>query len=109
MFVPDQGDIIQLNFDPSAGKEIMKFRPAFVLSKKQFNEHVGFAIVAPITSTIRGILLEVVLPEDMTTQGSILVYQIRSLDFEARDAEFVERCNEGTTNAILKLAKLIIS
>ncbi|WP_228940222.1 MULTISPECIES: type II toxin-antitoxin system PemK/MazF family toxin [Photorhabdus] len=28
----------------------MKCRPAFVISRKMFNEHTGFAIVAPTTS-----------------------------------------------------------
>jgi mRNA interferase MazF/mRNA interferase ChpB len=53
MYIPSKGDIVSLNFDPSAGKEIMKRRPAFVISRKRFNEHTGFAIVAPITSAIR--------------------------------------------------------
>ena len=57
MYIPDKGDIIWLNFEPSAGKEITKRRPAFVIYRKAFNEHTGFAIVAPITSTVRGIRL----------------------------------------------------
>ena len=59
-YVPEQGDLIWLDFDPSSGKEIMKRRPAFVITKKTFNEHTKMAIVAPITSTIRGIKLEVI-------------------------------------------------
>ena len=59
-YVPEQGDLIWLDFDPSSGKEIMKRRPAFVISKRAFNEHTKMAIVAPITSTIRGIKLEVI-------------------------------------------------
>ena len=50
-YVPDQGDIVWLDFNPSSGKEIMKRRPAFVISRKAFNNHTGLAIVAPITST----------------------------------------------------------
>lgn len=51
-YTPDQGDVIWLDFDPSSGKEIMKRRPAFVISRKAFNEHTGIAIVAPITSSL---------------------------------------------------------
>ena len=50
MYIPDKGDIVWFNFDPSAGKETMKRRPVFVISRKAFNEHTGFAIVAPIVS-----------------------------------------------------------
>ena len=53
MYVPDKGDIVSLSFDPSAGNEIMKRRPALVISRQAFNEHTGFAIVAPITSTVQ--------------------------------------------------------
>ena len=60
MYIPDKGDIVSINFNPSAGKEIMKRRPAFVISRIAFNKHTGFAVVAPITSTIRNMQLEVV-------------------------------------------------
>ena len=91
MYIPDKGDIVSLNFDPSAGKEIMKRRPAFVISRKIFNERTGFAIVAPITSTIRQIKLEIVLPEKTTTKGSVLIHQMKSLDFENRQIELIEK------------------
>jgi mRNA interferase MazF/mRNA interferase ChpB len=52
-YIPERGDLIWLDFDPSSGKEIMKRRPAFVISRKQFNTHLGLAIVAPITSQNR--------------------------------------------------------
>ncbi|MDE9500160.1 type II toxin-antitoxin system PemK/MazF family toxin, partial [Xenorhabdus bovienii] len=31
MYIPDKGDIVSLDFDPIAGKEMMKRRPAFVI------------------------------------------------------------------------------
>ena len=69
-YIPSKGDIISLNSycgpNPSAGNEIMKQRPALVISRKEFNQHTQFAIVAPITSTKRGMALEVVLIETST-------------------------------------------
>ncbi len=41
VYIPEQGDIIWLSFDPSSGKEIIKCRPAYVISRKLFNEHTG--------------------------------------------------------------------
>ena len=67
-YIPEQGDIVLLSFDPSSGKEIMKRRPAYVISRKIFNEHTELAIVAPISSTVRGIKLEVVLPDKIKNQ-----------------------------------------
>lgn len=109
MYVPNQGDIVYFSFDPSSGKEIMKRRPAFVISKRIFNEHTGFAMVAPITSTVRNMRLEVVLPEGMDTEGSVLIHQMKSLDFVDRQAEHIETAPLAVTQKIMGLAKAIIS
>lgn len=109
MYVPDKGDIVSLDFDPSAGKVIMKRRPALVISRKMFNQHTGFAIVAPITSTVRGMKLEVVLPEELSTQGAILIHQVKSLDFSNRQVEFIEKAPQAITNKATDLTKVIIS
>ena len=108
MYVPDKGDIVSLNFDPSAGKEIMKRRPAFVISRKIFNEHTGFAVVAPITSTVRNMKLEVVLPEQIETKGSVLIHQLKSLDFVNRQIELIEKAPKLTVKKVTELAKIII-
>ena len=108
MYIPDKGDIVWFNFDPSTGREIMKRRPAFVISRKAFNEHTGFAIVAPITSTARGMKLEVILPDDMATGGAILIHQIKSLDFKNRQIELIEKATEALAEKVTELAMVII-
>ena len=107
MYKPDKGDIVSLNFDPSAGSEIMKLRPALVISRKEFNQHTGFAIVAPISSTKRGMALEVVLNET-STQGVVLVHQLRSLDVKSRGIKFIEKAPELITDKVTKMAIVII-
>jgi len=106
-YIPDKGDIVSLNFDPSSGSEIMKNRPALVISRKNFNQHTGFAIVAPITSTKRGMALEVPLSET-STQGVILIHQLRSLDVESRSIRFIEKAPEAITDKATKMAVVII-
>jgi mRNA-degrading endonuclease toxin of MazEF toxin-antitoxin module len=108
-YIPEQGGIVWLDFDPSAGTEINKRRLAFILSRKQFNNHTKMAIVAPITSTIRGIKLEVVLPPEIQTSGSILTYQLKSIDFIQRKAKFVEHCPDPIIDQVTSIAKLLIS
>jgi mRNA-degrading endonuclease toxin of MazEF toxin-antitoxin module len=107
-YIPEQGDIIWLDFDPSSGKETMKRRPAFVISKKIFNDHVKMAIVAPITSTIRGIKLEVGLPEETKTQGAIMVYQLKSIDFIQRKAIFIEKAPANIIKQVCAIAHALI-
>lgn len=106
-YIPDQGDIITLDFDPSAGREIIKRRPALVISRRHFNQHTGFAIVAPITSTIRGIKLELVLAEGMKTRGSVLLYQVKSVDYGARNATFVESLPASLAQQAIDIIQVI--
>ena len=108
-YIPKQGDIITLDFDPSSGQEIMKTRPAFVISRKLFNEHTGFAVVAPITSTIRKMKLEVVLPDKNLTKGSVLIHQLKSLDFKERQIVLIEKADESTIDKVTQLANVIIT
>ncbi len=107
-YIPEQGDIVLISFDPSSGKEIMKRRPAYVISRKIFNAHTGLAILAPITSTIRGIKLEIVLPDQLKTKGAVLVHQLKSLDFNERDIIFIEKMMPKEIEEIKMLAKLLI-
>ncbi len=107
-YIPEQGDIVLLSFDPSSGKEIMKRRPAYVISRKIFNEHTGLAIIAPISSTVRGIKLEVVLPDNLGTRGAVLVHQLKSLDFNEREVAFIEKVTQKEIDEIKVLAKLLV-
>lgn len=87
--VPQQRDIILLNFDPQAGTEIKKRRPAIVISPTYFQQLTGFAVVAPITSTERHFPLHVKL-ENCQTHGDILCEQFRSVDFNSREWQKIE-------------------
>ena len=108
MYVPDKGDIVWLDFDLSAGKEIMKRRPVFVISRNAFNKHTGFAVMAPITSTVRGMKLEVELAA-MKTQGSVLIHQLKSLDFDDRNIELIEKAPLEISQQVTRLATAIIA
>ncbi|MES2204350.1 MAG: type II toxin-antitoxin system PemK/MazF family toxin [Pseudomonadota bacterium] len=107
-YVPEQGDIVWLDFDPSSGREIMKRRPVLVISKKAFNQHTNMAIVAPITSTIRGVKLEVVLPDEMETKGSVLLYQLKSIDFAQRKIVFIEKTPSKIITQVTTIAQLLV-
>jgi mRNA-degrading endonuclease toxin of MazEF toxin-antitoxin module len=106
-YVPDKGDIVLLYFDPSAGKEIIKRRPALVISRQSFNDHTGFSIVAPITNTVRDIALEIPLQET-ATKGVVLMYQLRSVDIASLDVSFVEKVPASIINKATEIAVTII-
>lgn len=108
-YTPELGDIVWLDFDPSAGTEIMKRRPALVLSRKIFNAHTGFVMVAPITSTDRNNEFTIKLPNKYKTKGSILCYQARTLDYKARQITKIEPLSAEYTNKAVNIVKLILS
>jgi mRNA interferase MazF len=87
-YVPNTGDLIWTDFDPTKGREQAGRRPALVLSPITFTENTGLAVVCPITSRIRSFPTSVVLPPGMPITGEILVSHIRSIDTQARPVRY---------------------
>ena len=56
-YIPNQGDLVALDFDPQSGHEQKGRRPALVVSKDAFNRATGLAICCPITNTDRTVAL----------------------------------------------------
>lgn len=108
MRVPDRGDIVILDFDPQRGHQQMKRRPALVLSPSAFNSTFGLAYVAPITSKPRGHAFEVPLPATSRVRGSVMVHQLKSLDWEARHARFAAKAASAVVTAAIDIVKDII-
>jgi mRNA interferase MazF len=85
-YIPDEGDIVWLNFTPQSGHEQAGRRPAVVLSPKAYNSRAGLAVCVPVTNQIKGYPFEVVLSGAGAT-GAALADQVKSLDWQARQAE----------------------
>ena len=102
-YIPKQGDIIAITFDPQSGHEQKGRRPAFVVSKDLFNQSTGLAIVCPITNTERGFPFHVPIPEDSNLTGFIMVEQVKSVDFRARHAKRIEHGNDELLSYVLSL------
>ena len=49
-YIPKQGDVIFLNFNPTKGHEQADFRLAVVISNNVFNQNTKMVMVCPITS-----------------------------------------------------------
>ena len=90
-YVPKQGDIIAITFDPQSGHEQKGRRPALVVSKDLFNRSTGLAIVCPITNTERSFPFHIPIPKDSKLTGFIMVEQFKSVDFRARRAKQIEQ------------------
>ncbi len=108
-FVPNRGDFIWLDFNPQTGREQAKKRPALVISPQIYNKKSSLALVCPITSKYRGWAFEVPLPNNLNVSGSILVDQVKSLDFKARNASPIDKCPPDILEAVVEKLQLLIS
>ncbi len=90
-YIPDQGDVVWVSFNPQAGHEQAGLRPAMVISPSAYNAKVGLALMCPITSHIKGYTFEVPLPAGFSVRGVVLSDQVKSLDWRARKSQFIER------------------
>ena len=83
-YVPSQGDLVTLTFDPQGGHEQSGRRPALVVSVTAFNRATGLAICCPITNTKRKTPLHIAVPSESGLTGFVMCEQMKSIDFRAR-------------------------
>ena len=106
-YIPEQGDIVALNFDPQSGHEQKGRRPAMIISNKIFNEHLGLAFACPITNTKRDSPFHIEVQSENIT-GFIMGEQMKSIDYNARSIKFIEKANQKTINQILGIIDSIM-
>ncbi|HIP59495.1 MAG TPA: type II toxin-antitoxin system PemK/MazF family toxin [Campylobacterales bacterium] len=106
-YIPEQGDIVTLNFDPQSGHEQKGRRPAMIISNKVFNQHLGLAFACPITNTKRDFPFHVQVDSENVT-GYIMGEQMKSIDYNSRNIKFIEKANQKTINQILGITDSII-
>lgn len=100
LYVPARNDIIFLDFEPVKGKEIGKYRPALVLSSKQYNKQTGLLICCPISTSIRGHATEV--PVSNLDEPSVVASSlIQTLSWKERKAKFVTTAENGVMDEVL--------
>lgn len=90
-----RGDIITVCLNPVVGNELQgEKRPALVLSDNKFH-NLGFMMIAPITQGNAELARENGFAVTLSgtgckTQGIVVAYQARIIDFRGRDAKKVE-------------------
>lgn len=102
-YIPEQGDIIFLEFDPQAGHEQKGRRPALVVSNNTFNHFTKMAMVCPISNTKRNFPLHVPLDERTKTTGVIMCEQTKSLDISSRKARFFEKAPRDIIDEVVDI------
>jgi len=94
---PKRGDLVHLNFSPSAGHEMADRHYALVLSPTSYNRKTGMAIVCAITSRIRGGPFKVSIPPGLLPLKSgvgrvasvVVSDAVRQVDYRERETTFI--------------------
>ena len=107
-YLPAKGDFITLSFDPQSGHEQSGRRPALVISNTPFNQSTGLIIVCPITNTDRGIPFHLPVPAASSLTGFVMVEQMKSVDYQARRAKFVEAAPSQLVEDVLAILDVCV-
>ena len=101
--VPRKGDFVALTFDPQSGHEQRGPRPALVVSNDLFNKHTGLCIACPVTKARRDYPFHVSIPEGEAVTGVVMVEQVKSIDFRARNVKRIGQAPESVLHEVLSL------
>lgn len=107
-YVPKRADIIWLDFNPQTGHEQAGNRPALVISPEAYNYKTSLLLVCPITSQVKNYPFEVKIPSGLQIQGVILSDQVKSLDWKARNAQYVCRVPEVIVQKVIEKIRVLI-
>lgn len=87
---PDRGDLIEMNFQPAAGREIDKRRPAVVLSSRLYNRRTGLCLAVPVSTDLTPGPLWLPMPPGFLPKPSLILCDyLKSFDYRERTASFL--------------------
>jgi mRNA interferase MazF len=98
-YIPERSDVVWLDFDPTKGKEIGKYRPALVLSSQPYHRATGLMICCPISTSIRGGVTEVLI-DGLDRPSVVAANMVQTLDWRARKINFLFKAREDTMIAV---------
>jgi mRNA interferase MazF len=110
-YVPEQGDIIKLDFNPVRGYEQGGYRPAIVITKKSYNQYSNVILVCPITSKFKGHAYEISFDNENDKEhvcGSILTNYVKSIDYGDRKISYLGKARESTVWEVLAMVRSLI-
>ena len=102
-YVPRKGDFVALTLDPQSGHEQRGRRPALVVSNDLFNKHTGLCIACPVTNSRRDYPFHVTIPDDCDVTGVVMVEQVKSIDFRARNVKRIGPAPDAVLDEVLSL------
>lgn len=109
-YVPERGDLIWIDLQPTRGHEQAGHRPALVLSPKSYNRKTGLCVICPATRQGKGYVFEVHVALPDGSDSVILADHIRNVDWRARRARLILQVPQEVLDEVAaKLDALVIS
>jgi len=111
-YVPNRGDIVHLEFDPSSGREMKGPHFGLVLSGKAFNQQ-GLAMICPISqgasaaARTHGTVVTL-MGSGTDTLGAVHCHQLKSLDWRARQVRLKETVPQHIGDEVLARVEAIL-
>ena len=99
LYVPDAGDIVWLDFDPQAGREQGRRRPALVLTDRSYNSASGLVVVCPLTSKRKPYPFSLPVVVDKV-EGAVLVDHLKSVDWKVRAVKFHSKADPALLSRV---------
>lgn len=101
MYLPKQGDIVYLDFNPQSGHEQAGRRPGLIVSNDEFFNHTKLAIVCPIMNTNNHFPLHIQLDDRIKTTGCVLTEHLKCLDIMSRNVQYVEQIPQDILSKVI--------
>ncbi|HEX9933050.1 MAG TPA: endoribonuclease MazF [Allosphingosinicella sp.] len=83
-WIPDEGEVVWIEFDPQVGREQAGHRPAVVITPAAYNRRSGLLLCVPMTTRIKDYPFEVPIAGDPA--AVVLVDHVKSVDWRGRKA-----------------------
>jgi mRNA interferase MazF len=106
--MPEFGDIIWIDFNPTLGREQTGRRPALVISDSDFNQTREMVVVCPITSKQKPYRMRVPLNAQTAVKGDIICEQLRTVDLRVRTFEIAGHCPDEIVKQVLDIVAVLL-
>ena len=99
-YIPERNHLVWMDFEPTKGQEIGKYRPALILSSRGYNLNTGLVVCCPVSSSIRGSITEVKLT-NLEVPSVVAASLIQTLSWKERKVKFIIKAESGVMKAVL--------
>ena len=106
-YVPEQGDVVHLNWQPSVGSEMKGPHYGLVVSQTLFNQGTGLVMVCPITSKGGKVSNFELAVRAGRVNGVAVLSQMRTLDYMSRSVAYEDKSSVETAQEASRRIQMI--